>query len=232
MSGASASSLYSPAQSIPLHAGPGPWTSARRRVPVHLVPGRVPSSCWDERPGIHPCRSPSSPDRATAWPRGQCPQPAVDRQRLRLDHGAGQEHLPGGLRERQVGGQPGPGQPMIPVPAWASRGSIAPGQRFCARTVSDHGEQDGDGGDDRHREAGHGRAEFPELRSPSSTVSHPTGRRIVSFPEARASTPLSLGMTSPVVTACTSSSTRPGRQKSLHATAPLSAPRRQPSHSA
>ena len=56
-----------------------------------------------------------------------------------------------------MGGQLGPEQPMIPVPAWASRGPIAPGQRFCTRTVSDHAEQDGDG-DDRHHEAGHGRA--------------------------------------------------------------------------
>jgi hypothetical protein len=54
--------------------------------------------------------------------------------------------------------------------------------------VSDHAEQDGDG-DDRHHEAGHGREEFPELLSPSSTVSYATGLRIVSFPEARASTP-------------------------------------------
>jgi hypothetical protein len=79
---------------------------------------------------------------------------------------------------------------MIPVPARASRGSITPGQRFCARTVSDHTEQDGNG-DDRHDEAGHSRAEFPELLSPSSTVSYAAGLRIVSFPQKRARTPCS-----------------------------------------
>jgi hypothetical protein len=118
---------------------------------------------------------------------------------------------------------------MIPVPAWASRGSIAPGQRFCARTVSDHAEQDGNG-DDQHHEAGHGRAEFPELLWPSSTVSYATGLRIVSCPKS-GQDPLSLRMASPVVTVCTSSSTGPAH-KSLHATASLSAPARQHSHSA
>ena len=43
---------------------------------------------------------------------------------------------------------------------------------------------------------------------------------------------VSLRMASSVVTVCTSSSTRPGREKSLHAIASLSAPGRQHSHSA
>jgi hypothetical protein len=152
--------------------------------------------------------------QATAWLREEA-QLAVGRKRLRLDRGAGQEHLRGDLRERQMGAQLGPGQPMIPVPAWASRGSIAPGQRFCTRTVSDHAEQDGDG-DDRHHEAGHGRAELLELLSPSSTVSYATGLRSSLSPKP-GQDPLSLRMASPVVTVCTSSSTGPA-QKSLHAT--------------
>jgi len=49
--------------------GAGLSTSARRLAPVHLAPGRVPSSRWDERPESHPSSRPSSRDRPIAGKR-------------------------------------------------------------------------------------------------------------------------------------------------------------------
>ena len=56
-----------------IRVGPGPGISARLWAQIHVVPGRVPSPRWDERPGVQPPRRPSSRDRATAWLREGAP---------------------------------------------------------------------------------------------------------------------------------------------------------------
>src|SRR5271169_763717 len=60
----------------------------------------------------------------------------------------------------------------------------------------------------------YGRAEFPELLSPSSIVSHATGLRIVSSSRSRARTPCPCAWRRRWCPLCTSSSARPGREGS------------------